>query len=233
MSFLKRLLIAIALVSSILLVGYCVGCTPSELSPRTTHRPAVTAASVVTLVKPALQRQWAPLASEQWLDSGFRRRWVPCCNAFAVRGPLLVTAAHCVADAELGAPVRYIEPSGLGLGTAWLVSFDTADDRAVLEPAPSNNLAALATAFPPRMGEPALSVSSYYSARSEGHVVARLGSGYFETSQTIIHGWSGSPALDADGRVWGIVSHCRQSDGAKECEPGRTIVAPLGPELVP
>lgn len=221
------------LVLFLALVMCCADCSPAELAPRTVHRPAVTSASVVTLVRRTVQWQWAPLSSEQWLDSGFRTRWAPSCNAFVVHGPALVTAAHCVAGVELGAPVRYIEPSGIGLGTAWLVELDDPADRAVLEPALSVNLVPLPAGFPPSVGDPVVSVSSFYSARSEGVVVARLSSGYFETSMTIIHGWSGSPVLDADGRVWGVVSQCRQKEGAAECEPGRTIVAPLGPELVP
>jgi hypothetical protein len=220
------------LAVSLVVVGQCTGCAPAKLSPASATCPAVTGASVVTLVRQLTEWQWAPL-SQDFEESGFRTRWAPYCSAFAVRGPVLVTAAHCLAGAKVGDAIRYREPNGVGLGVAFLARFDEALDGAVLTVDSGSGLVPLPIAAAPLVGEPVLSVSSLYETTSRGRVAAQLSSGYVETTQTIVHGWSGAPVLNARGGAWGIVSRCGVAAGASECEPGRAVVAPLPAELAP
>lgn len=232
MTFLKDLCLTCVLLVTLIAVGQCTACVPAQLSPATATCPAVSGSSVVTLVREIDEWQWAPLSSE--LDaSGFHHRWAPHCNAFAVRGPALVTAAHCVSGAKVGDAIRYRAPNGVGLGVARLTRLDEAHDNAVLSVDPGEGLEPLRISAPPPVGVPVLSVSSLYGATSRGRVIEQLGSGYFETSQTIVLGWSGSPALDEHGRVWGVVRGCSILVGAAECSPGRAFVAPLPGGLVP
>lgn len=224
--FVKDTFLSCLLAATLWLLYSCTGCAPATLAPAGAQSPAVTGASVVTLVRPGVQWTWGSLATEQGLtDSGFRLRYLPSCNGFAIEGHRLMTAAHCVAGVELGGEVRYLSPDGVGHGIATLLAVNDAEDLATCE---AYGLTPLPVTSPPRDGETVLSVSSYYGQTSYGVMRNRLSSGFYETSQTIIHGWSGSPVLDTHGRVWGLVSQCHMNADSSECAPGGTIVTALG-----
>lgn len=204
-----------------------IACAPTALAPEGTSTPAVSGASVVTLVRPQARWSFGSLASENWTRATWRIGYVPSCNAFAVEhagSQHLATAAHCVDGLKLGEAVLYLSPDGVGYGHAILSYVDPAKDVAF---ARASGLHSLPRSSVPREGEAVLSVSSLYSSTSYGRLLSHLSMGYYETTQTIIHGWSGSPVFDARGRVWGVVSKCTQNAGANECEPGRAIVADL------
>ncbi len=223
--FIKDSFLALLTLASLWLVYACSGCAPATLAPAGAQSPAVTGASVVTLVRPQARWTWGALSSEAGLtSSGFKLQYEKSCNAFAVADAKLVTAAHCVAGFAIGDELLYLSPDGVGYGLAELERVDAARDLAW---AHAPGLTALPVTSPPRDGEPALSVSSYYEAANYGVVVSKLSGGFYETSQTIIKGWSGSPVFDGHGRVWGVVSQCHLQDSGTECAPGYTIVTAL------
>lgn len=224
--FTKDLCVTIILASSLYLLGlFAQGCAPATLAPAGAQSPVVTGASVVTLVRPAARWTWGNLSSEEGLtSSGFKLRYEPSCSAFAIPGGLLMTAAHCVEGIEPGGEVRYLSPDGIGHGIAKLLSVNKAHDLATCE---AQGLTPLPVTSPPRDGEQVLAVSSFYGQTSYGKVLAALASDRYETSFSIIKGWSGSPVLDTHGRVWGVVSQCNLGPDKLECAPGATIVTAL------
>lgn len=224
--YLRDAFLTLVTVASLWLFYACSGCAPVTLAPAGAQSPAVTGASVVTLVRPVARWTWGSLASEDGLtDNGFKLRYEPSCNAFAIPGGLLMTAAHCVEGIEPGGEVRYLSPDGVGHGIAKLLSVNVAADLATCE---APGLKPLPVTSPPRDGAEVLAVSSFYGQTHYGKVLEPLGSGRYETSVSIIKGWSGSPALDAHGRVWGVVSQCRLPEpGATDCAPGAAIVTAL------
>lgn len=151
-------------------------------------------------------------------------RWHPYCNAFAVnRGGavMLATAAHCLHEKPVGAVAHYLAP--IGVEEAFIAFRDSVSDRALLA-GDFSDLEAFDLVAPPGIGFPAVSVSSYYDARSTGAVEADLGEGQWETSLTIRKGWSGSPVLDTQGRAWGIVVRCTLSWLTMQCRDERAFV---------
>jgi hypothetical protein len=157
-------------------------------------------------------------------------RWNIYCNAFAVLRDgetLLVTAEHCLHDKGLGDSVAYIPPSGWGLSHAEVVMLSEGMDQALLRPEEPGELIPLAVVPPPAGAAAAVSVSSYFGARSAGLVTADLGFGWRATSITIRRGWSGSPVLDSNGAAWGIMSGCALRLGTTDCRNGYSKVAPI------
>ncbi len=223
---------ALAWAVGFALLATCAGCTrelggapEAGQGPRAGVRRGVSSTSVVTLLR---VHRAEPFDSGA---AGTHDTWEPACSAVAVQGltgTLLVTAAHCTPEAALGSEARYYAPNGLGQSRAILVARDAVHDLAVLEPREPAELAPLERTGVPSEGSPVLSVSSLYDARSVGVVVASLGQGFYETSQTIVYGWSGSPVLDAHGRVWAVVSKCPVLVGADTCMAGHAYVASLG-----
>lgn len=223
--FTKDVLLTLILGLSLWGVYSCAGCAPATLAPASAQTPAVTGASVVTLVRPAARLTWGSLSSEEGLtDSGFKIRYEPTCNGFAIPGNQLLTAAHCVKGIEPGGEVRYLSPDGVGHGIATLLSVNEATDLATCE---AHGLTPLEVTSPPRDGETTMAVSSYYGQTSYGKVLERLTTGYYETSVSIIKGWSGSPLLDTHGRVWGLVSQCHLRPDSSECDTSGSIVTAL------
>ncbi len=223
--FTKDVLLTILMGLSLWGVYACSGCAPATLAPAGASRPAVTGASVVTLVRPEARWTWGALSSDVADNgTGFRLRYEPSCNAFAIEPETLVTAAHCVRGIEPGGEVRYLSPDGVGYGFAELVRVDLARDLAW---ARAGGLKPLPVASPPAPGSVVISVSSFYEAVNTGSLVAQLSTSYYETTQTIIKGWSGSPVFDARGRVWAVVSRCHVASDSDDCIPGATIVTAL------
>lgn len=223
--FVKDTFLSCVLAATLWLVYSCCGCAPATLAPASAQTPAVTGASVVTLVRPAARWTWGSLSSEEGLtDSGFKLRYARSCNGFAIPGNQLLTAAHCVAGIEPGGEVRYLSPDGVGHGIATLLSVNEAADLATCE---AHGLTPLEVTSPPRDGETTLAVSSYYGQTSYGKVLGHMSTGFYATDFSIIKGWSGSPVLDTRGRVWGVVSRCTLDDTGLECAPGHTFVAAL------
>jgi len=69
------------------------------------------------------------------------------------------------------------------------------------------------------------SYSTLYDAVSPGQVERSYDEGWYETSQTIELGWSGSPVIDDFGRAVGVVAKCPTTE--EKCTPGHTLVAAL------
>ena len=76
-------------------------------------------------------------------------------------------------------------------------------------------------------------VSALYEQTHSGEITGRtfagVGAWYWETSMTIIPGWSGSPVLNESGQVVGIMSKCNGTtlnagDKVKRsCVPGWSL----------
>ena len=72
-------------------------------------------------------------------------------------------------------------------------------------------------------------VSALYGwEKHSGTVTGRAKDGqaeFWESSTSIIFGWSGSPVINSDGQMVGIVSRCHGKDypGGRQCEPGYSL----------
>lgn len=221
-------------------VGSCLslfGCGCSSAPLAIGPGGPVSRASVVVLVEARLFERTPALASDG--EPGSTGAWrtvayAPTCNAFAIArdgNVYLATAEHCVHDHPEGATVRFLAPSGIGHGFARVTFKDEAHDVALLSTT-EPGLVPLPEAAPPHEGAHVTAVSAYYEALSAGTLLGRLSTTYYGTSQTVHRGWSGSPELDAQGRVWGIVSQCPSlrvdaGEGGWDCVPGETIVTVL------
>lgn len=163
------------------------------------------------------------------LDSHERAQYVRVCSAFAVRGLAprpgvwLVTAEHCA----FASRVRYLSPNGWGQAFATVEFTDKATDFALLRPDDPSELVPYSVSYVPRIGENVRSLSAVYAGDSRGRLTTWLSGPYFETSQTIVFGWSGSPVIDSGGRVFAFVSKCPWNESFTACQPGRTIVSAL------
>jgi S1-C subfamily serine protease len=136
-----------------------------------------------------------------------------------------MTAAHCVPYAD-GADVRFLAPSGWGHGHAVLVMRDEATDVAVLELVDPEQVEPLPVGPGPVVGDVVVAYSSVYDRTSTGLVTAWLSGQWYETNQTIDRGWSGSPEMDEEGRVWGLLAKCpTELDGS--CLPGQAFATGL------
>ena len=160
-------------------------------------------------------------------------RFVPTCAAFAVvhyEQAMLATAAHCIPGAATSTTdLRFWAPNGWGHGHAGLVERNDGADVAFLGVTEPGMLEPLRSGPMPVIGETVHSYSPVFRASSSGRVSAWLGGGWFETTQTAVAGWSGSPVFNERGEVLGLVSKCPSPDGlARGCMPGRVVVATRG-----
>ncbi len=209
-------------LSLLLLVLALVACTHDPLAP---GQPR--AASVVTLL-----RVVGPPPCIGWPEEPcrFADSYEPRCAAFALAREgqtMLVTASHCVPESATNlTPLRFLAPSGWGHGRAFLLERDAANDVAFLAIGDPEMVTPLRMGRSPRVGENVWSYSPLFRARSSGTVTDWLGPDWFETTQTVAKGWSGSPVLDDRGDVVGVVSQCPLAlDGAAtRCAPGRVVV---------
>ncbi len=197
-------------------------CAPDPLAP---GQPR--AASVVTLLRvvgppPCLR---FPEETCSYADS-----YEPRCAAFALvrQGQtMLVTASHCVPESATNlTPLRFLAPSGWGHGLAYLLERNDAADVAFLALGDPEMVTPLRKGKSPLIGESVWSYSPTYRDRSDGQVTGWLSGDFFETSQIVDKGWSGSPVLDASGDVVGVVSQCSSetSGATTRCAPGRVVV---------
>ncbi len=197
------------------------GCKPAEPAS-SGPRAGVSSASLVTILR--VQRATPGSALE---TGSFRDRYVAHCGAFAVErlGRVqLATAAHCVYEHDVW---RYEEPSGWGHGLARVQFLDEARDLAYLDPADAEGLDPLQIGPPPSAGERVRAFSPVYDQTAFGTVQADYGNGWYETSQTIVYGWSGSPEIDSYGRAVAVVAKCPAT--GDQCTPGRALVSALAP----
>lgn len=198
--------------------------------------------SVVTLIRPTTIESTPALGAETAGESqGATATWrkvayVPSCNAFAITrdsNVYLATAEHCLNGYNVGDTVRFEAPSGWGHDFAKVTMKDQAHDRALLSVGKdAKDLRPLVEAQPPGDGAHVTAVSAFYKATSSGVLLGNLSTSYYATTQTVVRGWSGSPELDAQGRVWGIVSGCHgdqidRSEQGWECKPGYASVTAL------
>jgi hypothetical protein len=140
---------------------------------------------------------------------------------------MLVTASHCVPESATSlTPLRFLAPSGWGHGLAYLIERNATADVAFLAIGEPEMVTPLRKGNSPLIGESVWSYSPIHRDRSDGQVTSWLSGDFFETSQTVDKGWSGSPVLDAGGDVVGVVSQCSsETYGTKtRCAPGRVVV---------
>lgn len=188
-------------------------------------RMGVSAQSLVQLARlkhAQPEPTWNAEGNPGW--GSMRDRWEPSCAAFAVErlGRVqLATAAHCVTD---GPEVRYFRT--FGLGTARVQYLNEARDLAYLD-VDDPALDPIAVGPAPSEGEAVQAISPLYDATAPGRVDARYAEGWYETTQTIVYGWSGSPELDASGRVVGVVAKCPNTLQGQPCTPGHALVTAL------
>ena len=205
--------ITLLLALALMLAYFSQGCSSA---PAPSARYGVSTASMVSLAR--LERA-TPMS---FLETGLARdRWVPHCTAFAVTrlGRVqLATAAHCVKGTD---QARYFRTWGLGLARVSWVS--VARDVAYLD-VEDASLVPLEMGIM-QVGQSVRSYSTLYDAVSDGRVQYEYEGGWFETTQTIVFGWSGSPVVDSFGRVVGVVAKCNTTGGV--CTPGHTQVASL------
>ncbi len=209
-------------LACLLLALALVACAPEPLAP---GQPR--AASVVTLLKVVGPPPCMRFPEEQcrYADS-----YEPRCAAFAlVRAgqTMLVTASHCVPESATNlTPLRFLAPSGWGHGLAYLIERNAAADVAFLALGEPEMVTPLRRGKSPLVGESVWSYSPIYRDRADGQVTSWLSGDWFETTQTVSKGWSGSPVLDAGGDVVGVVSQCpSESNGATtRCAPGHVVV---------
>ncbi len=219
--WLRCAFIAACFAAAMAIMNCCGSPPPSSV------RAGVSRASLVTLMRrvPAQPMpQWSG-ASPSW--GRMRDTFEPVCTAFAVRrhgATVLMTAAHCVFARRM----RYMPPNGVGLGMATLQHRDEAHDIAFMTPEDSAGLQPLELAAMPTVGERVRAFSPMHGV-SLGCVTASLGPWAFETDQTVVRGWSGSPEVDDEGRVVGLVVQCdaRESDG--QCVPGNATAMTVLP----
>jgi len=158
----------------------------------------------VPLVRPEAQWSFGILADDE-PSAGYHSVWRSYCNAFALRSPLrLVTAAHCVKPGEL---VRYLPPDGWGVDRAQVATVDLAHDTATLNVTRIGGLVGLEASASPRLGAAVWAASATFGAVTSGELRDEQ-SGRYVTTMGIVRGWSGSPALDQNGRAWGVVIAC-------------------------
>ncbi len=216
--------LALLLTLCTLLVLSCASCAspyPMPSAAPTEARTKDPKLALVTLVRFVAEPRatWGVGAEPGW--SG-KAEWQPYCTAFGVKrmGRVqLATAAHCVPE---GGRVHYLQHVGFGQAVASFTS--EARDVAYLDP--SGDLPATLELAPmPPAGAHVGAYSSTFEPVSTGRVVTEYVLGFYETSQTIVFGWSGSPVVDDLGRVVGVVSKCPTTEG--QCTPGHTIVASL------
>lgn len=154
----------------------------------------------------------------------------PRCAAFAIARQgqtMLATASHCVpAGTASTTPLRFYAPSGWGHGFAYLLERNDSVDVAFLALGDPEMVKPLRVGRSPLVDEGVLSYSPIFREATVGTVKGWLGGDWFETTQTVDAGWSGSPVLDARGDVVGIVSRCPGDEGGavRRCIPGHTVV---------
>lgn len=222
----RKFIEVVTFITAIVLGTLCsfalLGCS-STPQP---HVPATQAqlASVVVLVEQVAEFQEPSLSSADFGEHTgvYVSAWRGRCNAFALErksGELyLVTAAHCLRERLLGSVARYLPPDGWGIDRAVLVKLEPARDYAELDVSRRGGLEPLQVGPSPGNGEPVLSVSAYFEEQATGISKGELSGSWFGTTQRIEHGWSGSPVLDAQGRVWGFLAKCETYQG--ECTRG-------------
>ncbi len=217
-AFFRDFGIVVLLLATLVLCAWSTACT----SGRPAARAGVSSASLVTLMR------LEPAQVEPDLEGygSEHDRYVPTCTAFAVKrlGRVqLATAAHCVRDVL---SVRYVPPSGWGLGIATVQDISEARDVAFLD-VEQGELRPLEMAAQPGTGERVRAFSAVYDQTSLGRVLAQYEEGWYETSQTIVYGWSGSPVVDDAGRAVGVVSKCPDTIQGMPCKPGHALVTSL------
>lgn len=204
----------------LVLAWACASGPASPLAPRPD--------SVVALLAAAPPRPCLGLPEE---PCRLAPTWEPCCTAFAVvhdQQTMLATAAHCVpGDTTSLTDLRFWAPSGWGHGHAYLLERDDARDVAFLGLVEREQVEPLKIGRLPLVGEPVSSWSPVFRETSAGRVTDWLNDAWFETTQSAVAGWSGTPVLDAAGEVVGLISQCPSAleTAAKRCTPGRVVVA--------
>ena len=233
-----RIIELLAFVVALLLGTLLSFTLPACSSAPAAHAPATPAqlASVVVLVERAAEWREPSVSSDDFGEhtGTYVAAWHGKCNAFALArksGELyLVTALHCVRERALGSVTRYLPPDGWGIDRATLVALNATRDYAELATERQGGLVALQQGPAPDDGAPVVSVSAFFEAQAQGVSTGSLlrlpGGAWYGTTQSVDHGWSGSPvfALTRDGpRVWGYLARCETYMG--KCARGAIVGA--------
>ena len=201
-------------------------CSPQVLIDKNNnyHGKTITENSVVATIEPYVSIDYD---SEPSISMRIKHR--EACSAVAVTDQattFLVAAAHCLIKPAQGKQFRYEYLNGVGteLATIEAISNDvvyasTEDSR--LDPIQIDR------SYVPSTNDQAFVVSSTFESVNSGHVIGKLSSVSYDTDNTIVRGWSGSPVLNKNGYVWGIVYGCLVENGETECEPNYTVVSKI------
>ncbi len=199
---------------------FVLSCAQPVFVDKTKLSPAITGDSVVALVESYVQNDGSgiPVAvKSRETCSGF--------GATDGNAIFLVTAKHCL-DLKPGDKFRYEYTNGIGTEIAEVASFDGDVLFAIVNDKKLRPFEIDRT-YEPRYLDLAISVSVPFQAVSYGRVVTSLGSNFYDTDQTIARGWSGSPVVNEDGNVWGVVSMCKvtRDKGNDDCDPSYAVVS--------
>lgn len=209
------------LLSLILALNSCSA--PSAVVKTSDPNINITDRSVVSIIEPTIINDKDGVPHSMGYST--------TCNAFAVQDidvPYLVTAAHCVKGMGPGSRFRYLSANGIGSEWATLEWVGLTGDRAIATIDDSNLIPfKVNSSYYPEPGDVTISVSSVYSDVSKGTVIGPLIDGWFDTTQNVTYGWSGSPVLNQYGQAWGIVSMCRLTEGEQNCDPDYSIVSSI------
>jgi hypothetical protein len=204
------------------LLLFVLSCAPGSVQVSRSHS-SISNHSVVTLIAPIL------ILDGKGIPIGIG--YADSCNAFGIDRlgtQLLLTAAHCLSGMEVGDEFKYREPNGVGFGTAELIWLDPAGDRAAASISdPLISSLDIDLEYVPNAGDETVTISSLHGGVSRGAVIGELAHGWFDTTQSVGFGWSGSPVVNEAGSVWGILSMCRLQDEESDCDPGYAIVTQI------
>ncbi len=183
----------------------------------------VSNSSIVSLIEPI------ELTDSDGVPNGYG--YSETCNAFAVLDvnvKYLVTAGHCLDGYPIGSTIRYLATDGVGHGKATVEFISSVSDKAILSISdPKLVPFRVDASYEPAEDDYAFTVSSIYSGVSSGNVIGKLTHGWYDTTQNVRFGWSGSPVLNEHGDAWGIIAMCRLDEVTQQCFSDYAIVASI------
>ncbi len=205
------------------LLLFITSCYQPVFVEKTSFTPAITGDSVVALVEAYVKNDVDVVPESIQLRE--------TCSAFGATDgatKFLVTAKHCLDHVKPGDKFRYEYTNGIGTEIAEVASFNGDVLFAIVNDKKLHPFEVDRT-YEPRYLDLAVSVSVPFQSVSYGRVVSSLGSNFYDTDQTITRGWSGSPVINEDGNVWGVISMCKvtRDKGNDDCDPSYAVVSSI------
>lgn len=197
-------------------------CQPATYSVTET-KFSISERSVVSIIEPA------EIVDEAGIQIGIG--YAETCNAFSIiedNKKYLVSAKHCFDNPAPGTSFKYISPDGFGSNDATIAWVSTVGDR-IFADVNDDKLVPLRVNdnFLPVEGDIVYSYSSLHKKISSGIVIGELTQYWFDTTQTVDYGWSGSPVFSDDGYAWGIIHGAFADSETLEVLPKYTIVSTI------